>query len=57
MAEAVRTTRSGAVLVITLNRPEVKNAIDSDMSLGLLDALANLDGDDELRDAILTRTA
>ena len=56
MAEAVRTTRSGTVLVITLNRPEVKNAIDSDMSRGLLDALATLDGDDELRVGILTGT-
>lgn len=41
---------------MTLNRPEVKNAIDSDMSLGLLDALATLDRDEELRVGIITGT-
>jgi enoyl-CoA hydratase len=54
--EAVRTTRDGTVLVVTLNRPEVKNAIDSDMSLGVLDALDRLDGDEELRVGIITGT-
>lgn len=29
MADAVRTSAADCVLVITLNRPEVKNAIDS----------------------------
>jgi len=54
VAEAVQTLRDGAILVITLNRPEVKNAIDSDLSLGVLDALAELDGDDDLRVGVLT---
>ena len=54
MAEAVHTTREGPVLVITLNRPEVKNAIDSALSLGVLAALAELDGDDDLRVGVLT---
>src|ERR1700683_2056978 len=54
MAEAVQTARDGAVLVVTLNRPQVKNAIDSDMSLGVLDALAVLDGEDDLRVGVLT---
>ena len=54
MAEAVRTARNGTVLVITLNRPEVKNAIDSDMSLGVLEALAALDADGDLRVGVLT---
>ncbi len=54
MADAVLTATAGRVLVITLNRPEVKNAIDSDMSLGVLDALATLDADHELRVGVLT---
>ena len=54
MGDAVGTSREGAVLVITLNRPEVKNAIDSDLSLGVLAALAELDGDDDLRVGVLT---
>lgn len=54
MSEAVLTARADRVLVITLNRPEVKNAIDSDMSLGVLDALATLDADDALRVGVLT---
>ncbi len=53
MTDAVRTSALEGVLVITLNRPEVKNAIDSDMSLGLLDALASLDADDTLRVGVL----
>ena len=54
MTEAVTTATIGDVLVITLDRPEVKNAIDSDMSRGVLAALAALDGDDALRVGILT---
>ena len=54
MAEAVETSALDDVLVITLNRPEARNAIDSDMSLGVLHALAQLDGDDDLRVGVLT---
>jgi enoyl-CoA hydratase len=54
MADAVTTERRDNVLVITLQRPEVKNAIDSDMSLGVLAALDALDGDGELRVGVLT---
>jgi enoyl-CoA hydratase len=54
MSEAVRTSRLEAALVITLNRPEVKNAIDSELSLGVLDALARLDADDNLRVGVIT---
>jgi enoyl-CoA hydratase len=54
VAEAVLTAAVGRVLVITLNRPEVKNAIDSDMSLGVLDALATLDAEPDLRVGVLT---
>ena len=54
MAEAVETSALDDVLVITLNRPEARNAIDSAMSLGVLEALALLDGDDDLRVGVLT---
>ncbi len=54
MADAVGTERRGNVLVITLQRPEVKNAINSEMSLGVLEALEALDGDDALRVGVLT---
>jgi enoyl-CoA hydratase len=52
--QAVQTSRHDGILVITLNRPEVKNAINSDLSLGVLDALAHLDADDGLRVGVLT---
>ncbi len=54
MADAVTTVRRGDLLVITLRRPEVKNAIDSDMSRGVLSALSTLDADDGLRVGVLT---
>ena len=54
MAEAVETSRVDEILVITLNRPEVRNAINSELSLGVLDALAKLDADADLRVGILT---
>src|SRR5262249_28753985 len=40
--------RRGAVLVMTLNRPEVLNAIDATVVTGLLDAFAQLDDDPSL---------
>jgi enoyl-CoA hydratase/carnithine racemase len=51
---AVVLSASDGILVITLNRPEVKNAIDSALSLGVLDALATLDADERLRVGVLT---
>ncbi len=54
MPDAVTTAVVERVLVITLDRPHVRNAIDSDMSLGILHALAALDADDTLRVGVLT---
>jgi enoyl-CoA hydratase len=54
MAEAVAAARRGDVLLITLQRPEVRNAIDSDMSRGVLAALATLDAEEGLRVGVLT---
>jgi enoyl-CoA hydratase len=52
--EAVLTSVVGRVLVITLNRPHVKNAIDSAMSKGVVAALAKLDADGQLRAGVIT---
>lgn len=54
MPDAVETSRADEILVITLNRPEARNAINSDLSLGVLDALRRLDADADLRVGILT---
>jgi enoyl-CoA hydratase len=54
MPEAVGTQRRGDVLLITLQRAEVKNAIDSNMSRGVLAALRLLDAEEELRVGVLT---
>lgn len=46
--------RRGPVLLLTLNRPEVRNAISPEMACRLADAFAAFDAEDELRVAILT---
>jgi enoyl-CoA hydratase len=52
--ENLTVERVGATLVLTMNRPEVKNALSSAMLVGLADAWVELDSDDELRCAVLT---
>ena len=55
MAEkAVLTEKRDRVLLVTLNRPEARNAINSDVGRGLLAAVAELDGDDGLTAGVLT---
>jgi enoyl-CoA hydratase len=44
----------GPILVVTLNRPEKKNAVNSEVMCRLYDAWVRLDQDDALRVAILT---
>ncbi|MCW2995737.1 MAG: crotonase/enoyl-CoA hydratase family protein [Conexibacter sp.] len=51
---AVLTERRDGVLVITLNRPEVRNAVNAAVAKGIADALDTLDADDDLRVGILT---
>lgn len=46
--------QDGHVLIVTLNRPEAKNAFSPEMLLGLYRAWRLLDEDDNLRCAILT---
>ena len=51
---ALLVERDGHVVTLTMNRPEVKNAINPEMLCRLADAWDLIDGDDEIRVAILT---
>ena len=53
MADEVLTSREGAVLTITLNRPDVYNAINREMHEGLAAALADA-ADPAIRAVVLT---
>jgi enoyl-CoA hydratase len=48
MSATVLTEVRERVLVVTLNRPEYRNALDSDLSQGILAALERLDNDDTI---------
>src|SRR5690606_10342428 len=52
----VTTERRGHVLVITLDRPEARNAINLETSRALADAVELLNTDGELRVGVLTGT-
>ncbi len=51
---AVLTERRNNVLLITLNRPEVRNAVNAAVAEGVAHALEELDADDSLAVGILT---
>ena len=51
---AVLTETRGRVLLITLNRPEAMNAINTDLAQGLLAAIEELDSNDGLTAGVLT---
>ena len=50
----VLTERRGNVLLITLNRPEVRNAVNAALAAAVASALDELDGDDSLSVGVLT---
>jgi enoyl-CoA hydratase len=52
--EVVLRERRGNVLLITLNRPAVRNAVNGAVAAGVAGALDELDGDDELAVGVLT---
>lgn len=54
VSETVLCTRSGMVALITLNRPERRNAINAEMGSALRDMLASLDVDSGIRAIVLT---
>ena len=51
---AVLTERRGNVLVVTLNRPDARNAVNAAVAEGVSNALDELDGDDALAAGVLT---
>lgn len=53
-AQAVLTERRGNVLLITLNRPEARNAVNAAVSTGLGDALHEAQHDPDVRAIVVT---
>ena len=54
MSEEILRERRGRILVITINRPEARNAVNLAVSQGLADAVDELDDSDDLSVAIIT---
>jgi enoyl-CoA hydratase len=52
--QAVLTERRGRVLLITLNRPDARNAVNAALAQGVAAALEELDGDGELQVGVIT---
>jgi enoyl-CoA hydratase len=52
--QPVISERRGDVLLITLNRPEVRNSVNAALAAGVAGALEELDGDSELSVGVLT---
>ena len=51
---AILTERRGSVLLITFNRPQVRNAVNAALAQGVAAALDELDADDDLTVGVLT---
>jgi enoyl-CoA hydratase len=51
--EPLLTEQRGPVLLITLNRPEARNAVNLALAQGIADALDRFDSDDQLQVAII----
>jgi len=54
MADHLLVEKQGHVLLLTLNRPEARNAFSPEMMARMADAWDQIDNDDEIRVAILT---
>lgn len=54
MSDEVLTEREGAVLVITMNRPAARNAVNGALAHGVAAALDELDSDPTISAAVLT---
>ena len=54
MSDPVRAEPDGDVLVVTIDRPEARNAVNVAVAEGIAAAVDRLDGDDSLRAGILT---
>lgn len=56
MSDVVVVERLEHVLLVRLNRPEARNAVDAEVTLGLGTALAEAEADTEIRAVVLTGT-
>jgi len=54
MSEIVEFEKRGRVGIITLNRPEARNAVNGDVAAGVEAAIDKIEGDDEIWVAVLT---
>jgi enoyl-CoA hydratase len=54
MGDKLRTERRGTVLVLTIDRPEVKNALDFETADAIATAIDELEESEELRTAVIT---
>ena len=54
MTHALLVEQTGHIVTLTMNRPEVKNALNPEMLCRLADAWDLIDGDEDVRVAILT---
>jgi enoyl-CoA hydratase/carnithine racemase len=52
--QAILTDQRDGILIITINRPEARNAVNADVANGMAEALDRLDADDHLRVGIVT---
>jgi hypothetical protein len=50
----VEIGRSDSILIVTINRPETRNAVDAATAVALADAFRSFDADDTLHVAVLT---
>ena len=57
MTDTVLTERRGEILVVTINRPHVRNAVDSPTARMLGQTFVDFDHDDSLKVAVLTGAA
>jgi enoyl-CoA hydratase len=55
--DSVLLSRDNKVLIVTINRPHVRNAVDSATALALADAFKQFEADDALYAAVLTGAA
>ncbi|QUM73430.1 enoyl-CoA hydratase-related protein [Sphingopyxis granuli] len=53
-APAVLTTRNGHILIVTINRPEARNAVNAAVHVGIGTALDEAESDPEIRVVIIT---
>jgi enoyl-CoA hydratase len=54
MSDEVLTERRGQVLVVTINRPQARNAVNTAVSQGIAAAMDELDADDTLTIGVIT---